>query len=50
MDRAEMWGIKFEDEVQESDKSRKGGMVVGWSDKGTVHVWAGENTGESSRR
>lgn len=50
MDRAEMWGVKFEDEVQESDRARKGGMVVGWSDKGTVHVWAGESTGESSKR
>lgn len=50
MDRAEMWGVKFEDEVQEGDRIRKGGMVVGWSDKGTVHVWAGESVGESSKR
>lgn len=50
MDRAEMWGVKFEDEVQDNDRARKGGMAVGWSDKGTVHVWAGENAGESSKR
>lgn len=50
MDRAEMWGVKFEDETYEADRARKGGMVVGWSDKGTVHVWEGEKTGESLSR
>jgi hypothetical protein len=44
-----MWGVKFEDEVMEGDKARKGGMVVGWSDKGTIHVWEGEKAGESSK-
>ena len=49
VDRADMWGVKFEDEVMEGDKARKGGMVVGWSDKGTIHVWEGEKAGESSK-
>jgi hypothetical protein len=49
MDRADMWGVKFEDEVSEGDRARKGGMVVGWSDKGTVHVWEGEKPGEASK-
>lgn len=31
VDRAEIWGLGFED--------NKRGRVVGWSDKGTVHVW-----------
>jgi hypothetical protein len=48
-----MWGAQFEDtiigkmrqegamtEEQRRDELRsKGGRVVGWSDKGTVHVW-----------
>lgn len=53
VDRAEIWGLQFEDGVVsdhralvDADKRRehlrrKGGRVVGWSDKGTVHVWAG---------
>lgn len=49
VDRADMWGVKFEDEVMEGDKARKGGMVVSWSDKGTIHVWEGEKAGESSK-
>lgn len=49
MDRADMWGVKFEDEVTEGDRARKGGMVVGWSDKGTVHVWEGDVGGETSK-
>lgn len=49
VDRADMWGVKFEDEVMEGEKARKGGMVVGWSDKGTIHVWEGEKAGESSK-
>jgi WD40 repeat protein len=49
VDRADMWGVKFEDEVMEGDKARKGGMVVGWSDKGTIHVWEGEKAGESPK-
>jgi WD40 repeat protein len=49
VDRADMWGVKFEDEVIEGDKARKGGMVVGWSDKGTIHVWEGEKAGELSK-
>lgn len=51
VDRAEIWGLSFEDTVfvdvaalEDSEKHReitrrKGGRVVGWSDKGTVHVW-----------
>jgi WD40 repeat protein len=49
VDRADMWGVKFEDEVMEGDTARKGGMVVGWSDKGTIHVWEGDKAGEISR-
>jgi hypothetical protein len=50
VDRAEIWGLQFEDGIDtrplEGDRRRdalrrKGGRVVGWSDKGTVHVWAG---------
>lgn len=52
VDRAEIWGLQFEDGIfaeqralADADKRRehlrrKGGRVVGWSDKGTVHVWA----------
>ena len=36
VDRAEMWGVGFEGALSEPSK---GGRVVGWSDKGTVHVW-----------
>ena len=47
VDRAEMWGVKPEDAVlldngngtTLDERRRKGGRVVGWSDKGTVHVW-----------
>ncbi|ORX37625.1 hypothetical protein BD324DRAFT_622668 [Kockovaella imperatae] len=35
VDRAEMWGVGFEPRPAEGL-----GRVVGWSDKGTVHVWA----------
>ncbi|BEI82656.1 hypothetical protein CcaverHIS002_0305240 [Cutaneotrichosporon cavernicola] len=50
VDRAEIWGLQFEDAIDlrplDGDRRRdalrrKGGRVVGWSDKGTVHVWAG---------
>lgn len=50
VDRAEIWGLQFEDSIDsrplEGERRRdalrrKGGRVVGWSDKGTVHVWAG---------
>jgi hypothetical protein len=46
-----MWGVVFEDAVfglnlsrsadekRREEKKRKGGRVIGWSDKGTVHVW-----------
>jgi len=46
-----MWGMEFEDsiltlpvdELGEERRRvidrRKGGRVVGWSDKGTIHVW-----------
>ncbi len=44
-----MWGVKPEDAVFRreaggnlDDRRRKGGRVVGWSDKGTVHVWGDE--------
>ncbi|WVW86843.1 hypothetical protein I302_108898 [Kwoniella bestiolae CBS 10118] len=36
VDKAEMWGCKFE-----SERGGKG-RVVAWSDKGTVHVWKDE--------
>ena len=43
VDRAEIWGVLFEDSIFPVDRRdgmrRKGGRVVGWSDKGTVHVW-----------
>lgn len=54
VDRAEIWGLCFEDTVfvdpsalADAERARelarrKGGRVVGWSDKGTVHVW-GDN-------
>ncbi|ODN94814.1 hypothetical protein L198_04961 [Cryptococcus wingfieldii CBS 7118] len=38
VDPAEMWGVSFEGDVGGK------GRVVGWSDKGTIHVWGrGEN-------
>ena len=47
-----MWGVKPEDEVfqvakddRQSESKRKGGRIVGWSDKGTVHVWGDESDG-----
>ncbi|KAK4685029.1 hypothetical protein P7C73_g5125, partial [Tremellales sp. Uapishka_1] len=41
VDRAQIWGTGFEDFVFDTsdEKRRRGGRVVGWSDKGTVHVW-----------
>ena len=30
VDRADMWNVKFEAEVMEGDKARKGGMAVGY--------------------
>lgn len=45
MDRAEMWGASFEGGLSSAASSSKdgamadGGRVIGWSDKGTVHVW-----------
>ena len=54
VDPAEIWGLCFEDTVfvdpavlADAERARelvrrKGGRVVGWSDKGTVHVW-GDN-------
>lgn len=62
VDRAEMWGAQFEDAVsgkmgqkgamteeRRRDELRsKGGRVVGWSDKGTVHVWG--NADDESRQ
>ena len=45
VDRADIWGVKPEDGVFRDpggthyEQRRKGGRVVGWSDKGTVHVW-----------
>jgi WD40 repeat protein len=38
VDRAEMWGVQFEPGLTKGGPS-KGGKVVGWSDKGTIHVW-----------
>lgn len=48
VDRAEMWGVKAENAVSpdggdhRDDRRRNGANVVGWSDKGTVHVWFDE--------
>lgn len=45
MDRAEMWGVRPEDvafrdnDSASNGRRSKGGRVVGWSDKGTIHVW-----------
>lgn len=59
VDRAEMWGVRFEDgifggnggdegEKRRDELRRKGGRVVGWSDKGTVHVWGDEDSAGGS--
>lgn len=59
MDPAGMWGVRFEeavfapkaaadqDERRREELRRKGGRVVGWSDKGTVHVWGDEDPAQS---
>ena len=45
MDRAEMWGVRPEDAALRdtgdvtNERMSKGGRVVGWSDKGTIHIW-----------
>lgn len=44
VDPAEIWGLLFEDAIfpttdRRDSMRRKGGRVVGWSDKGTMHVW-----------
>ncbi|WVQ96062.1 hypothetical protein IAU59_003162 [Kwoniella sp. CBS 9459] len=58
VDRAEMWGAKFDSPLLVDGGTGQGtsaggkGQVVGWSDKGTVHVWADENprsVGDNSR-
>jgi WD40 repeat protein len=41
VDRAEMWGARFEPPDSET-LGGKGGRVVGWSDKGTMHIWDDE--------
>ena len=38
VDRAEMWGTAFEPRTTFTEGEM--GRVVGWSDKGTIHVWA----------
>ncbi|WVQ74326.1 hypothetical protein IAR50_003925 [Cryptococcus sp. DSM 104548] len=40
VDPAEMWGVGFEGD------SGGQGRVVGWSDKGTIHVWGREDSKE----
>ncbi|ODN73359.1 hypothetical protein L202_07899 [Cryptococcus amylolentus CBS 6039] len=40
VDPAEMWGVSFEGDVGGK------GRVVGWSDKGTIHVWGREESKE----
>ena len=39
VDRAEIWGASFNPDYV-GDKKKKSARVVGWSDKGTVHVWS----------
>ncbi|WVQ84518.1 hypothetical protein IAT38_006672 [Cryptococcus sp. DSM 104549] len=49
VDRAEMWGAEFEGAAGREGKE---GRVVGWSDKGTIHVWGDEErrgAGDGSR-
>ncbi|OXG29485.1 hypothetical protein C359_04882 [Cryptococcus neoformans Bt120] len=45
VDPAEMWGAIFE-------RDGKGARVAGWSDKGTIHVWGGDEskTGQNGSR
>lgn len=60
VDPAEIWGVLFEDSVfdiplsdpdrRREHAKRKGGRVVGWSDKGTVHVWGGDPPKAPSKR
>lgn len=44
MDRVEMWGLAFEGSPSKDDGAKshfiKGGRILGWSDKGTVHIWS----------
>ncbi|OCF35165.1 hypothetical protein I316_03207 [Kwoniella heveanensis BCC8398] len=61
VDRAEIWGAKF-DAPSSTDEASHGntgvigggkGRVVGWSDKGTVHVWGDQrprSSGEDGSR
>ncbi|KAL7425210.1 Phosphatidylinositol 3,5-bisphosphate-binding protein [Cryptotrichosporon argae] len=51
VDRAHIWGVGFEqragdgepEQNRRNELRRKGGRIVGWSDKGTVHVWAADD-------
>jgi hypothetical protein len=56
IDRAEMWGAVLEEGIlgfegghRGHDGALAGGRVVGWSDKGTVHMW-GEAEQEAGRQ
>ncbi|KAK8849744.1 hypothetical protein IAR55_005079 [Kwoniella newhampshirensis] len=46
VDRAEMWGVEFE---ELNVAGGTGGRVVGWSDKGTVHVWGDDEASSASK-
>ncbi|WWD20374.1 hypothetical protein CI109_104850 [Kwoniella shandongensis] len=51
VDRAEMWGVEFEEATTGSGNgAAKGGRVVGWSDKGTVHVWGEDESSSVSSK
>lgn len=62
VDPAEIWGLVFEDAVfadfgalsdpdrRREYQKRKGGRVVGWSDKGTVHVWGSDGGSSKSSK
>jgi hypothetical protein len=40
---------RTDDETRREEARRKGGRVVGWSDKGTIHVWESDDAVEAKR-
>ncbi|WWC65917.1 uncharacterized protein I303_108539 [Kwoniella dejecticola CBS 10117] len=49
VDKAEMWGCDFESGGGGGGGGGGKSRVVGWSDKGTIHVWKDDNPGNKDR-
>jgi hypothetical protein len=41
--------VEDKEEARRRELRRKGGRVVGWSDKGTIHIWESDEIPSSSK-